>query len=108
MPPMIGSIFYLGGFFSPGRLIPADAPSRFRKIEPPSVAQPFWLREALEGRFQLLEKVLARELKSLWPLAAVGDIRQEGLVAGVELVDDWEQRRQVRREISFADKDLFA
>jgi adenosylmethionine-8-amino-7-oxononanoate aminotransferase len=45
------------------------------------------------ARRKLLEKVLARELKSLWPLAAVGDIRQEGLVAGVELVDDWRRRK---------------
>jgi len=45
------------------------------------------------ARRKVLEKVLARELKSLWPLAAVGDIRQEGLVAGVELVDDWRRRK---------------
>ena len=39
-----------------------------------------------------LEKLLRDELQSLWPLAAVGDVRQEGLVAGVELVGDWRTR----------------
>ena len=36
-----------------------------------------------------LEKLLRDELQTLWSLASVGDIRQEGLVAGVELVADW-------------------
>ena len=36
---------------------------------------------------------LARELDSLWALAAVGDVRREGLAAGVELVADWKTRR---------------
>jgi adenosylmethionine-8-amino-7-oxononanoate aminotransferase len=40
-----------------------------------------------------LEKQLRNELESLWPLAPVGDIRQEGLVAGVELVADWRTRK---------------
>jgi adenosylmethionine-8-amino-7-oxononanoate aminotransferase len=35
-----------------------------------------------------LEKQLRDELQTLWSLAAVGDVRQEGLVAGVELVAD--------------------
>ena len=45
------------------------------------------------ARRKVLEKVLARELETLWSLTAVGDIRQEGLVAGVELVDDWRTRK---------------
>jgi adenosylmethionine-8-amino-7-oxononanoate aminotransferase len=39
-----------------------------------------------------LEKQLRDELQTLWSLAAVGDVRQEGLVAGVELVADWRTR----------------
>ena len=34
----------------------------------------------------------AEELKSLWPLPNVGDIRQVGLVAGIELVKNWRTR----------------
>ena len=40
-----------------------------------------------------LENLLRNELQTLWPLAAVGDVRQEGLVAGVELVADWQTRK---------------
>ena len=46
-----------------------------------------------KARRKMMEHVLARELDSLWELAAVGDVRREGLVAGVELVGDWETRR---------------
>jgi adenosylmethionine-8-amino-7-oxononanoate aminotransferase len=40
-----------------------------------------------------LEKLLRDELEVLWSLASVGDVRQEGLVAGVELVTDWRTRK---------------
>jgi len=39
-----------------------------------------------------LEQALSDELKSLWPLPNVGDIRQVGLVTGIELVKDWRTR----------------
>jgi len=39
-----------------------------------------------------LQQQLHDELPSLWALPAVGDIRQVGLVAGVELVKDWRTR----------------
>jgi adenosylmethionine-8-amino-7-oxononanoate aminotransferase len=39
-----------------------------------------------------LETVLRGELHSLWSLEMVGDIRQVGLVAGIELVKDWRTR----------------
>ena len=41
---------------------------------------------------QNLEKVLHAELQTLWSLPQVGDIRQVGLVAGIELVRDWRTR----------------
>jgi adenosylmethionine-8-amino-7-oxononanoate aminotransferase len=39
-----------------------------------------------------LELALAVELKTLWEMPNVGDIRQVGLVAGIELVKNWETR----------------
>jgi len=41
----------------------------------------------------VLQKTMADELKSLWSLPNVGDIRQVGLVAGIELVRDWQTRQ---------------
>jgi adenosylmethionine-8-amino-7-oxononanoate aminotransferase len=39
-----------------------------------------------------LERVLRGELQTLWRHPNVGDVRQVGLVAGVELVRDWRTR----------------
>ncbi len=39
-----------------------------------------------------LSLLLAAELEALWDLPPVGDIRQVGLVAGIELVQDWKTR----------------
>ncbi|MBI3413978.1 MAG: adenosylmethionine--8-amino-7-oxononanoate transaminase [Verrucomicrobia bacterium] len=39
-----------------------------------------------------LEKTLRQELESLWTLENVGDIRQVGLIAGIELVKNWRTR----------------
>ena len=44
-------------------------------------------------RRKTMERDLDHELESLWALAAVGDVRREGLVVGVELVADWKTRR---------------
>ncbi len=41
---------------------------------------------------QQLEQTLQSELQSLWRYPNVGDIRQVGLVAGIELVRDWRTR----------------
>jgi len=40
-----------------------------------------------------LQKQMHTELQSLWTLPHVGDIRQVGLVAGIELVQDWRTRK---------------
>ena len=40
-----------------------------------------------------LELMLREELKSLWSLPNVGDVRQVGLTAGIELVKDWRTRK---------------
>jgi adenosylmethionine-8-amino-7-oxononanoate aminotransferase len=40
----------------------------------------------------VLERTLSEELKQLWDLPAVGDIRQTGCVAGIELVKNWRTR----------------
>jgi adenosylmethionine-8-amino-7-oxononanoate aminotransferase len=39
-----------------------------------------------------LQRVLHDALEGLWELPNVGDIRQAGLVAGIELVKDWRTR----------------
>ena len=39
-----------------------------------------------------LQQHLHQELQTLWPLPNVGDIRQAGLVAGIELVKNWRTR----------------
>lgn len=48
--------------------------------------------ESVRRRAQL-QKSLRRELERLWALPAVGDIRQVGLIAGIELVRDWRTRQ---------------
>jgi adenosylmethionine-8-amino-7-oxononanoate aminotransferase len=48
-------------------------------------------RASAQARVRL-QRILADELKSLWSLSNVGDIRQVGLIVGVELVRDWRTR----------------
>jgi adenosylmethionine-8-amino-7-oxononanoate aminotransferase len=40
-----------------------------------------------------LEATIRREIQALWALPNVGDIRQVGLIVGVELVKDWRTRK---------------
>lgn len=47
--------------------------------------------KSIRQRHQLIQ-VLNTSLQSLWSLPQVGDIRQAGLVVGVELVKDWRTR----------------
>jgi adenosylmethionine-8-amino-7-oxononanoate aminotransferase len=47
--------------------------------------------ESIRARYDL-EKNLHDELQTLWSLPNVGDIRQAGLMAGIELVRDWRTR----------------
>ncbi|HYG22651.1 MAG TPA: aminotransferase class III-fold pyridoxal phosphate-dependent enzyme [Verrucomicrobiae bacterium] len=44
------------------------------------------------GARQILQATLRNELENLWQIPQVGDIRQAGLVAGIELVRDWRTR----------------
>ena len=74
--------FFHGHSFTGNQLGAAAALASLEILESPA---------CLAAR-RALEKVLRDELKTLWPLGRVGDIRQVGLVAGVELVKNWKTR----------------
>jgi adenosylmethionine---8-amino-7-oxononanoate aminotransferase len=48
-------------------------------------------RECLQARREL-QRTMTQELQSLWALPQVGDFRQAGLIAGIELVKNWRTR----------------
>jgi adenosylmethionine-8-amino-7-oxononanoate aminotransferase len=52
-------------------------------------------RQSLDQRLEL-DSVLQEALESLWSSPFVGDIRQVGLVAGIELVRNWRTREAFR------------
>jgi adenosylmethionine---8-amino-7-oxononanoate aminotransferase len=54
-------------------------------------------KESIDSRARL-QQALRTELASLWEIPVVGDIRQEGTVAGIELVRDWRTREAFRLE----------
>jgi adenosylmethionine-8-amino-7-oxononanoate aminotransferase len=74
--------FFHGHSFTANQLGSAAALASLDVLEsPPSV----------RARGQL-EQTLRAELKNLWTLPQVGDVRQVGLMVGVELVKDWRRR----------------
>jgi adenosylmethionine-8-amino-7-oxononanoate transaminase len=74
--------FFHGHSFTGNQLAAAAALASLELLERPGAALK---RARLAGR-------LAEELQPLWALPNVGDIRQVGLVAGVELVRNWRTR----------------
>jgi adenosylmethionine-8-amino-7-oxononanoate aminotransferase len=74
--------FFHGHSFTGNQLGAAAALASLELLLEPGAAR---ARQALEQR-------LRAELATLWPLPRVGDIRQAGLVAGIELVRDWRTR----------------
>lgn len=74
--------FFHGHSFTGNQLGAAAALASLEILESPASARA--RRE--------LQRALREELQKLWPLPNVGDIRQAGLVAGVELVKNWRTR----------------
>ena len=77
--------FFHGHSFTGNQLGAAAALASLEILESPA---------SLAAR-QRLAKTMREELSSLWPLPRVGDIRQVGLVAGVELGQELEDPRTV-------------
>jgi adenosylmethionine-8-amino-7-oxononanoate aminotransferase len=74
--------FFHGHSFTANQLGTAAGLASLELLESPSCA----------AAARTLEAALREELPTLWPLPNVGDIRQVGLVAGVELVRNWKTR----------------
>jgi adenosylmethionine-8-amino-7-oxononanoate aminotransferase len=74
--------FFHGHSFTANQLGTAVARANLQLLQ---TAESLRARRALEAAF-------SQELLSLWALPQVGDIRQAGLVAGIELVRDWRTR----------------
>jgi len=74
--------FYHGHSYTANQLGAAAALANLKILQSP---------ESVRSR-QALEKILHEELPALWSLPNVGDIRQVGLMAGIELVKNWRTR----------------
>lgn len=74
--------FFHGHSFTGNQLGTAAALASMELLESPACA----------ASARTLEAAMRQELQTLWPLPHVGDIRQVGLVAGVELVKNWKTR----------------
>jgi adenosylmethionine-8-amino-7-oxononanoate aminotransferase len=74
--------FFHGHSFTGNQLGAAAALASFDILES---------KTALNER-HALQRALSEELKTLWRLSNVGDVRQVGLIAGVELVKNWRTR----------------
>ena len=75
--------FFHGHSFTANQLGSAAALANLEILQSPA---------SLRAR-RALEQTLRRELQTLWSLPHVGDVRQVGLVAGIELVRDWHTRQ---------------
>jgi adenosylmethionine-8-amino-7-oxononanoate aminotransferase len=66
-------------------------------------------RQCIDARARL-NNALRDGLNTLWQLPNVGDIRQVGLVAGIELVKDWQTREpfDMRQRVGFRVCDAMA
>lgn len=80
--------FFHGHSYTGNQLGSAAAIASLRELQSPASQQS---RRALENTFE-------RELSSLWSCEQIGDIRQVGLVAGIELVKDWRTREAFQLE----------
>src|SRR5580704_15885702 len=74
--------FFHGHSFTGNQLGSAAALASLEILESP---------QSIRSR-ALLQQTLRTELAKLWSLPAVGDIRQVGLVVGIELVKNWRTR----------------
>lgn len=74
--------FFHGHSYTANQLGSAAALASFKLLNTPASAQ---ARQALEANLRL-------ELNQLWALPNVGDIRQVGSIAGIELVRNWRTR----------------
>jgi adenosylmethionine-8-amino-7-oxononanoate aminotransferase len=74
--------FFHGHSYTGNQLGAAAAIASLRELQSPASVE----------RRTALEKAFERELSSLWSCEQVGDIRQVGVVAGIELVKDWRTR----------------
>jgi adenosylmethionine-8-amino-7-oxononanoate aminotransferase len=74
--------FFHGHSYTGNQLGAAAALANMELLETPG---------SIAGR-KNLEQTFQQELQTLWALPNVGDVRQVGLIAGVELVKDWRTR----------------
>ena len=82
-----GKTFFHGHSYTGNQMGAAAALASLEILQGPASLQARWR----------LERTLREELNSLWSLRHVGDIRQVGLMAGIELVRDWRTRRPFDR-----------
>lgn len=75
--------FFHGHSFTGNQLGAAAALASLRELQTPA---------SISRRIKL-EHALREQLSTLWTLPNIGDIRRVGLIAGIELVSDWRNRK---------------